>query len=674
MSPLRPSTADANPSAAEAASFSHHLRWLPWLILIVGLGLSWQQYHTTENRLKELERTRFELQAREITFRLERRLQANADVLRGVAGLFAASDHVDRSEFRTYVETLQLDVHYPGIQSVGFSQWVMTKDIPRLEAEIRAEGFPSFRVHPQANASHQSSIIYIEPFDWRNQRAFGFDMFSEPVRQQAMRRAVETGEPSLSGRVTLIQETEQDPQPGFLIYVPIYLKGSPPEGEDQRWEQLVGWAYSPIRAHDLLTSFLDNEFPILRQYMGLKLYAASEPSANALLYDSLPPMSGSANSLRFTSTLTLPGTAWHIEMQPLPDTPVLETPGWNHGILWAGGLLTVLLALLAHVLLRSHRLIQSALEQSVRTQRQLAESQAALRLAGTVMDASPLGIVATNARRRIVSVNPAFTRITGYGPDEAVGASTRLMDLRPLRNGSLKAVWQALEQQGTWEGEMESRRKDGSLYPMRLSITTVRDEHGAIQNYIGLCQDITEQHKAQENIRRLAHHDYLTGLPNRAMLVERAAIELQGAQRYGHRPAILFIDLDRFKPINDQLGHEAGDAVLIEVARRLSERLRESDLICRQGGDEFVVLMPDHHSTEGLLRLAEKLLQAIEMPYEVAGQRMTLSASIGIATYPEGGETVDDLIRSADAAMYRAKADPVRKVYVAGAPEDPSTG
>lgn len=659
----------------EAISFTHRLRWLPLLILCIGLWLTWLQHAGMDKRQQELARARFEMQAREVVFRLERRLQANVDVLHGVTGLFAASGLVERGEFRAYVETLRLDVHYPGIQGVGFSQWVATPDIPRLEAAIRAEGFPQFRVHPlKVDAAHQSAIVFIEPFDWRNQRAFGFDMFSEPIRQQAMRRAVETGEPSLSGRVTLIQETEQDPQPGFLIYVPIYLKGSPPEGEDQRWEQLVGWAYSPIRAHDLLTSFLDNEFPILRQYMGLKLYAASEPSANALLYDSLPPMSGSANSLRFTSTLTLPGTAWHIEMQPLPDTPVLETPGWNHGILWAGGLLTVLLALLAHVLLRSHRLIQSALEQSVRTQRQLAESQAALRLAGTVMDASPLGIVATNARRRIVSVNPAFTRITGYSPDEAVGASTRLMDLRPLRNGSLKAVWQALEQQGTWEDELESRRKDGSLYPMRLSITTVRDEHGTIQNYIGLFQDITEQHKAQENIRRLAHHDYLTGLPNRAMLVERAAIELQGAQRYGHRPAILFIDLDRFKPINDQFGHEAGDAVLIEVARRLSERLRESDLICRQGGDEFVVLMPDHHSTEGLLRLAEKLLQAIEMPYEVAGQRMTLSASIGIATYPEGGETVDDLIRSADAAMYRAKADPLRKVYVAGASEGPSTG
>lgn len=659
---------------AEAISFTQRMRWLPLFILGIGLGLTWLQHAGMDKRQQELARARFEMQAREVVFRLERRLQANVDVLHGVTGLFAASGLVERDEFHAYVETLRLHDHYPGIQGVGFSQWVATPDIPRLEAAIRAEGFPQFRVHPlKVDAAHQSAIVFIEPFDWRNQRAFGFDMFSEPIRQQAMRRAVETGEPSFSGRVTLVQETEEAPQPGFLIYLPIYQKGPPPATSAGRWAQLVGWAYSPIRAHDLFTAFLESEFPAMRRHFGLRIFAASTTDADALLYDDLPAGS-SESGLSFTRTLMLHGTPWHIEIHPAPDTPLWDGDERSIGILWAGGLLTVLLALLAHVLLRSHRLIQSALEQSVRTQRQLAESQAALRLAGTVMDASPLGIVATNARRRIVSVNPAFTRITGYSPDEAVGASTRLMDLRPLRNGSLKAVWQALEQQGTWEGELESRRKDGSLYPMRLSITTVRDEHGAIQNYIGLFQDITEQHKAQENIRRLAHHDYLTGLPNRAMLVERAAIELQGAQRYGHRPAILFIDLDRFKPINDQFGHEAGDAVLIEVARRLSERLRESDLICRQGGDEFVVLMPDHHSTEGLLRLAEKLLQAIEMPYEVAGQRMTLSASIGIATYPEGGETVDDLIRSADAAMYRAKADPLRKVYVAGASEDPSTG
>ena len=225
----------------EAISFTHRLRWLPLLILCIGLWLTWLQHAGMDKRQQELARARFEMQAREVVFRLERRLQANVDVLHGVTGLFAASGLVERGEFRAYVETLRLDVHYPGIQGVGFSQWVATPDIPRLEAAIRAEGFPQFRVHPlKVDAAHQSAIVFIEPFDWRNQRAFGFDMFSEPIRQQAMRRAVETGEPSFSGRVTLVQETEEAP-PARFSDLSSYLSKRPSSCHERRTLGAARW-------------------------------------------------------------------------------------------------------------------------------------------------------------------------------------------------------------------------------------------------------------------------------------------------------------------------------------------------------------------------------------------------------------------------------------------------
>jgi diguanylate cyclase (GGDEF)-like protein/PAS domain S-box-containing protein len=343
-----------------------------------------------------------------------------------------------------------------------------------------------------------------------------------------------------------------------------------------------------------------------------------------------------------------------------------DSSAGSRGVLWGGAALTLALAALAQVILRSHRKISQALRSSVDANRRLASSQAALRLAGTVMNASPLGIFVTDAQRQVVSVNPAFTRITGLHPGEVIGKQPEWF-LQTQQAVDLPSMWNDVEQQGNWAGELDCRRKDGSVYPQRLAMTRVTGENGQTENCVGLFQDITEQRKAEANIRRLAHHDYLTGLPNRALLVERATQELLAASRYGHKPVILFIDLDRFKPINDAHGHETGDEVLVEVARRLGSLLRETDLVCRQGGDEFVVLLPDHHTEEGLISLAQKLLDAIETPYTVKGRSLELSASIGIAIFPEHGDTVDKLIQNADAAMYQAKAQPGQKIWLAGA-------
>ena len=643
------------------------LRWLPWAILLAGAAITWQQHLALKERVALIERTRFDIRANEVALGLERRLQSNADLLRGVAGLFAASDQVDRDEFKQYVEGLQLERHYPGIQGIGFSQWLSADQLPAHEAEIRGEGFTGYAVHPPGKRDHYSAIVYLEPFDWRNQRAFGFDMFTEGIRQEAMRRSVETGEAILSGKVTLVQETDEDTQAGFLIYLPVYTKHIRPDSTQDRWSKLMGWAYSPVRARDLVQAFLRQEFPALSEHVALRLYASGEPSAGALLYDDPRHSSLSGPSaLRITRKLSLHGSQWLLEVEQLDGSALADSSAGSRGVLWGGAALTLALAALAQVILRSHRKIAQALRSSVDANRRLASSQAALRLAGTVMNASPLGIFVTDAQRQVVSVNPAFARITGFQPGEVIGKQPEWF-LQTQHAVDLPRMWDDVEHQGNWAGELDCRRKDGSVYPQRLAMTRVTGENGQTENCVGLFQDITEQRKAEANIRRLAHHDYLTGLPNRALLVERATQELLAASRYGHKPVILFIDLDRFKPINDAHGHETGDEVLVEVARRLGSLLRETDLVCRQGGDEFVVLLPDHHTEEGLISLAQKLLDAIETPYTVKGRSLELTASIGIAIFPEHGDTVDKLIQNADAAMYQAKAHPGQKIWLAGA-------
>lgn len=659
--------------SAPSALASRWLRWLPLVILVVGAVITWQQHRALQERVAVLEKARIDIRANEVALGLERRLLSNSDLLRGVAGLFAASEVVDRGEFKQYIDSLQLDVHYPGIQGIGFSQWLTAGQLPQHRQMVREQGFPAYDVRPAGEREHYSAIVYLEPFDWRNQRAFGFDMFTEPTRQQAMRRAVETGQAIMSGKVTLVQETDQDTQAGFLIYLPIYAKNATLASTQDRWKQLAGWAYSPVRARDLVQAFLQQEFPALNEHMALRLYADNEPSEAALLYDGRQA-SHKAHSLGMTTTRTieLHGTQWLLELELLDGFPLADTSAGSLGVLWGGSALTLALTALAQVVLRSHRRIDRALRSSVEANQKLAASQTALRLAGTVMEASPLGIFVTDAQQRVVSVNPAFTRITGLPAKDVIGKMPGW--LAPGQHSTdLLRLWDDVKNQGSWEGELNSRRLDGSAYPLRLAVTRVVGEGGQTENCIGLFQDITEQRKAEENIRQLAHHDYLTGLPNRALLVERATQELMAAGRYGHRPVILFIDLDRFKPINDAHGHETGDEVLIEVARRLSGLLRETDLVCRQGGDEFVVLLPDHHTEDGLLRLAHKLLEAIETPYEVKGRLLELSASIGIAIFPDHGDTVDKLIQNADAAMYQAKANPAQKIWMAGAAPAPES-
>lgn len=293
-----------------------------------------------------------------------------------------------------------------------------------------------------------------------------------------------------------------------------------------------------------------------------------------------------------------------------------------------------------------------------------------MQLASTVLDASPGGIMVTDADKRIIAVNPAFTRITGYALEDILHQNPRILSSGQQDEMFYQTMWQSIEQHGYWEGELINRRKDGQLLPELLSISKVFDKEGNVMNYVGMFLDISARREAEARIQYLAHHDYLTNLPNRLLLVEHATQALTLARRYKRRMAIFYIDLDRFKPINDQYGHNVGDVILKTVAQRLLSIVRESDTVCRQGGDEFVILLPEFMDTDSLEILAIKLRDEIQKPSMANGYQLTISASIGIATYPDNGDTVDAIIQSADTAMYSAKAD--KEKHICFAPSIPT--
>ncbi len=277
------------------------------------------------------------------------------------------------------------------------------------------------------------------------------------------------------------------------------------------------------------------------------------------------------------------------------------------------------------------------------------------RLATRVFESASEGIVITDADCRIEAVNPAFTRITGYDAAQAVGKRSRMMTGQGARAKINRDMLAHLAKDGHWQGEMRDRRRNGAWYPAWLSISTVRDGEGKITNYVGVFTDNTRRKEDETRLQFLASHDSLTGLLNRSGMMVKFASEIVAAHAAGRQLALLFIDLDRFKTVNDTLGHLTGDRLLLAVAERMRQHLGDVVLAARPGGDEFTVLMDDPPASGAAARMAERLIAGLAQPFVIDGHEMFVTASIGIACHPTDGSDAATLLKNADVAMYRAK-------------------
>lgn len=283
------------------------------------------------------------------------------------------------------------------------------------------------------------------------------------------------------------------------------------------------------------------------------------------------------------------------------------------------------------------------------------EAEAGLRLSRQVFDNTAEGILITDAYFNVLEVNQAYLGITGYSREEVIGEKPVVMNTGLHNQQYYDELWRTLREEGKWVGEIWSRRKNGESYPEWLSISAVTDSKKIVQNYVAVFTDITQRKQSEERLQFLASHDALTHLPNRMLLQERIEQGLLRARRSNGKLAVLFIDLDRFKVINDTLGHHAGDMLLQEAARRLKECLRVSDTVARQGGDEFVVLIEDFSDVQYLSSVARKIMAVLAQPFILLNQELYISASIGISVYPQDGMDIHALLKNADVAMYRAK-------------------
>lgn len=285
----------------------------------------------------------------------------------------------------------------------------------------------------------------------------------------------------------------------------------------------------------------------------------------------------------------------------------------------------------------------------------LQKSEKNLYLANRIIDASLDGIMITKSSGEIIQINPAFSALTGYKDYEVLGKNPSILSSGLHDECYYQSMWQTLRETGVWQGEICNRKKSGEIYVEWLTIIEIREPYSDDMLYAAIFSDITERKNAEEKIARLAYFDELTGLPNRRLFYDRLSMALASAHRYKQKLSVMFIDLDRFKEVNDSLGHSAGDELLVQVSERIKSILNEGDTLARLGGDEFVVLLSEVNGMSEVIEFADQMLMALSSPFQLGDMQVAATASMGAAIYPEDGHDTETLLKHADVAMYRSK-------------------
>lgn len=474
------------------------LGWITWVTLAASLLLTALAWWLAESNNDRFAKVMFESRAQKIEAAIRERLQAYELVLRGGVGLFLASERVNRQGWRTYVENLKIELHYPGIQGIGFSQRVLPRDKAQHTRRIRAEGFPRYTLWPEGQRDEYTAIIYLEPFDWRNRRAFGFDMFSEPVRHAAMARARDTGEAQISGKIVLVQETEEDTQAGFLMYLPLYRNGADLASVAQRRAALQGYVYSPFRMDDFMRGILGPEFQNIR----MRVYDGSGAREESLMHDSSPVKPGMGPLPKplfaFTSSFETHGHPWTLRFESLPAFRKTIDSSVSHIVLAAGIIISLLFTgivwSLANTRARALALannMTSALRASEEHFRSVAQ---------TAYDA----IVSADGAGNIISWNRGAEALFGYPEAEALGKPITM--LMPERY--TEAHQRGFERfRATGESrlagkvvELHARRKDGTEFPIALSLSHWKTDAGSF--HTSIIRDITAAKQAEDTLRK----------------------------------------------------------------------------------------------------------------------------------------------------------------------------
>ena len=762
---------------------------LPWLILAACLTITYLSWKSAQNNATQVLQTQFNTQVRRVVDDINMRMKTYEQVMRGVDGLFAHADVVKRDEFQAYVAKLKLKESYPGIQSIHFVQLVTHAEKGRHIAAALRDGLPAYLIWPVGQRNIYAPVIYIEPHDESNLQSFGYDMLSDleypqfgdsgvGLRRAAMEQARDSGNPSVSGKIRLAFETDQDKHDGFVMFLPVYRHGAPHDTVASRRANIIGWISSVFRTGELMAGILGER----TSEIDVEIYDGEEVSDKTLMYNSNPLAQQKKPRFWSFQRISIAGHTLTVGVHSLPEFDAQLDTGKPRVIAVAGTAASLLLTLFiwllvtgrvralqtsqllnqelherqqAELALRaSEELFRSVFDHSkvgitllgtdykyVKVNRAFCEmtgysenellkhdfqeithredvetnlawtnklhageidsfniekkyirkngsilhgeltvsavwdtdnklvfiivivqdvteriqSQKKLLMLSRAVENSPATVVITDRTGIIEYVNKKFTSITGYSVEEAVGQSSKMLNAGKQSKEFYRELWATILAGNEWQGEMSNRKKNGELFIEQAFISPVMDEHGVIDSFVAVKEDITDKKKTEETIWMQANFDTLTGLPNRRMFRERLEQEIKKSNRNGLPIALMFIDLDHFKEINDTLGHDIGDILLIEASRRIADCVRSTDIVARMGGDEFTVLLVDIDDVSSVERIAECIIHKLATVFQLKDEAAYVSASIGITLYPNDASSIEGLFRNADQAMYVAK-------------------
>ena len=470
-----------------------------WIALAVGLALTAYASLTVLRALQDDAARQFAAISDQVALKVRERLGAYALILKGGAGLFAGSDEVSRAGWTAYVEKLRAGDSVPGVQGIGFAQAIPPGQLSAHVAKVRAEGFPDYAVSPAGERALYSSIVYLEPFHGRNLRAFGFDMFSEPIRRAAMEQARDTGEAALSGKVELVQETEKEVQPGTLMYVPVYRNGAPLQTVAQRRAALQGWTYSPYRMHDLMDGILAGWDSREGKIVHLQIYDGREAQPGRLLFDSNPAHVHDVGMVsRQQRTIDFGGRRWLLVLDANPGTASIDyLPAWATliGGLLLSGLLCGLIFSLRHTQARAEGIARRLTDEIRERETSLKESEQRYQF---MFDNSPMPmLVFEEGSLRILRVNEKAVALYGFSRDAFSHMTIR--DIRPAED--LPELDRTLDSspQGKVSGEWRHRKKDGSL--IQVAINSAPMNYAGVPGRLVHIQDITARKQAEAELQ-----------------------------------------------------------------------------------------------------------------------------------------------------------------------------
>jgi diguanylate cyclase (GGDEF)-like protein/PAS domain S-box-containing protein len=530
----------------------------------------------------------------------------------------------------------------PDIYAVGWDALIPDSERDAFERNMRSRGYKDFHITelgkqgnlvPAAKREYYLPVTHIlhnAPAD----SALGFDAASSPVRQMAFARSVRTGKAAATARIEIVGDSQNSS--GFLLVQPVYDRHSK--------KKIRGYAVVVLRINGLIQS-------IEQKDLRLRLLDRSAPEDLQLLYQSHDSRPAGTDSLQHRVAMSVGQRNWELELT-LPASYLVAHRSWQAWIVLAAGLLlTALLGILLLVIVgRTTKVEQIVAERTAALQ----DSEKRFR---DLLESAPDAMIIVRQDGTMDLINSQAEKLFGYERRELIGKPIEHLIPQRLRDSHMGHRDRFFKQPHTRPMgvglELHGLRKDGSEFPIEISLSPLKS--GARNTVTATIRDVTERKQAESYVRHLAHHDVLTNLPNRILLHERLADAMGRAEKIGTQLALMMVDLDHFKRVNDSLGHHIGDELLVAIVERLLKSVRQTDTVARMGGDEFVILLPNVTDLSIIEKIASTLQQQIEKPVVVGGRELVLTSSIGITVYPRDGNDVATLLKNADTAMYRAK-------------------